>query len=92
MCPVEITIWVYHLRFDPEADIHPKAVDIGDQRIEPVREFLLVHCPIAQTGMVVIAGAEPAIIHDKKFDAQLGRLFGERTLAGFIDRELSCFP
>ena len=40
-------------------------------------ELLLVHLPVAQPGPVVVAGPEPAVVHDQHFHAQLGGFLGE---------------
>lgn len=48
--------------------------------------------PVAETGAVVIARAEPAVIHDKALDAESGGECGESLLALFGDVEGGGFP
>ncbi len=92
MRAVQVAIGVDHLRFHPQAEIHAEPVDVIDQALQPVGEFLRIDGPIAQPGMVVIAFAEPAIVHHEQLDSQLGRHVGELLLAGLVDVESGRFP
>ena len=60
--------------------------------LRPLGNFCLVDVPVAEAGVIVFALAEPAIVDDEAFDAELRGLFGERDLAGFADVELGRFP
>ena len=91
-CAVEVAIRIDHLGFHPEAEIHAEAVDVVDQRGQAVGEFLGIHGPIAQAGVVVVARAEPAIVHHEALHAQFRGLVGERLLSRLIDGELGGFP
>ena len=92
MCAVEVAIAVDHLRLHPDAEFHAEAVHGRDQVAEPVGEFLGVHGPVAEAGVVVVAGAEPAVVHDEALHADLGGFFGEGNLARFVYGEGGGFP
>ena len=92
MGAVEIAIGVDHLGFDPEAELHLERVHGIDQALQTLREFLRVDGPIAESGVVVVAFAKPAIVHHEEFHAEFGGLFGERLLAGFVHGEGGGFP
>ena len=59
---------------------------------ETVGEFLRIHGPVAEAGVIVVALAEPAVVHHEELDAQLGGLIGEGSLPGFVDVEGGGFP
>src|SRR5580658_5357989 len=92
MLAIEIGIRVDHLWLDPQTEIHAERVDFVDERLQTVREFLLIHIPVAEAGVVVLALAEPAIVHHEAIHADGCGLFGQGHLSGFIDSELRGFP
>src|SRR6201996_4829466 len=92
MLAVEIAVGVDHLRLDPDAEVHAELVDAIDDRFEAVGELLFVDVPVAESGVIVLALAEPAVVDDEALDAELRSLFGERDLTGFADVELGGFP
>src|SRR5271155_2631306 len=57
-----------------------------------MRELLRIHIPISQTGMIGLALAEPAVVHDEAFYADACGLFGERHLTRLIHVESRCLP
>src|SRR5581483_141759 len=54
--------------------------------------FLRIAGPIAETGAVVVAGAEPAIVDHEERDSVLGGLVGERLLTRLVDDEGGRLP
>ena len=92
MLAVEIGIGIDHLRLNPKAKVHPQRVNLVDQRLESIRKFSLVHIPVAESRVVGVALAEPAVIHDEAVDAERLCLLSERLLPGFSDVHLGCFP
>ena len=92
MFAIEIGIGIHHFGLDPEAEIHFQRVDFVDQRLEAVGEFFFVDVPIAESGVIVFALAEPAVVHDEAIDAETRRFFGEGDLAGYIDVHFGGFP
>ena len=69
--PVEVGIRVDGLRLEPEAEPHPQALHLVPQALEAVGQFFHIHIIVAQTGPVIIALAEPAVVQDKELAAQL---------------------
>src|ERR1019366_5538950 len=92
MGAVEIAVGVDHLRLHPESEIHFEGVDVIDEALESLREFFRVDGPIAESGIVVIAPAEPAIVHHEEFHAELGGFRGEVFLSLLVDRESGGLP
>ena len=78
---VKVAVRVHHLRLHPQAKIHTQGVYIPDQFVQAAGEFLRVHKPVPQPGTVVVASAEPAVIHHKQFHPDLG---GNLRQAGLI--------
>ena len=63
-----------------------------NKRLQPVREFLRADIPVAQAGAIVVAFAEPSIVHHEQFDPELGGLIGEPFLCSLVDIEFGRFP
>ena len=72
MRAIEVAIGVHHLGLDPKAEVHAEPVDVFDQRLEALREFLRIDEPVAQAGAIVVALAEPAVIHHEQLDSEFG--------------------
>src|SRR5438270_2848507 len=92
MFAVKITVGVDHLRLDPQAEVHAQRVYLIDEWLKAIRKFLRIDVPITQAGMVVLAFAEPAIIHDEAFDSQACGFFGKSLLSSLIHIESGCLP
>src|SRR5579884_3918030 len=92
MRTVKIAVGIDHLGFDPQSKIHPEPIYVIDQWLQTVGEFLRIYEPIAETGMVVIALAEPAVVHNKQLDAELGSFVRKLLLTGLVDGELRGLP
>ena len=67
-------------------------MDFIDQRLQSVRKLFRIHIPIAQSGMIVLALAEPAIVHHKSIHADRSRFFRQRHLARFVHIKFRCLP
>ena len=89
---VEVAVGVHHLRLHPETELHAQRVDVLDEALQPLRELLRVHEPVAQAGPVVVALAEPAVVHHEQLHADLGGLVGKLLLAGLVHVERGGFP
>src|SRR5665213_2114113 len=92
MLAVKIAVGVDHLRLNPQAEIHAERVNFVDERLKTVGKLLRIDVPIAEAGVIVLALAKPAIVHNEAFYAEAGSLFCERHLAGFIDAKLGRLP
>ena len=60
--------------------------------MSPCGNFCGIDGPIAQSGAIVIARAEPAIVHHEHFHAEFGGFGGEVLLPLFVDRESGGLP
>src|SRR5271170_97334 len=63
-----------------------------DQRLETVGELLIVHIPVAQSCVIVLALAKPAIIHHEAVDTQSRSLLCQRLLYVLGHVPPGCFP
>jgi len=63
-----------------------------DERLQAVRKLLLVHIPVAQAGMVVLALAKPAVVHHKSVNCPALRPSPPAHLSGLVDIEFGCLP
>src|ERR1035441_4442581 len=88
----KIRVRVHHLRFHPQPKVHPQRMNLVDQRLQAIRKLLLVHIPVAQPRVVVLALPKPPIVHNKPVHSQCRCLLRERHLSGFIHSELRRFP
>ena len=77
MGPVQIGVRVDHLRLDPQTELHAERSNVIDDRGEARRPRVGADPPIAETGRVVAATAEPAIVEDEPLDAHVGGDVGE---------------
>ena len=59
---------------------------------QPMRKFLRIHEPVAQPRVIVVALAEPAVVHHEQLDAELRGLLRQRLLARLVDVEVGRFP
>src|SRR6185437_6566459 len=92
MLAIQVAVLVDHLRLDPQTEVHAERMHAVDQRLQPMREFVRVRIPVAQTGMVVLPRAEPAIVHDEPLNADGRGLLRQLRLAFFRDPKLRRFP
>ena len=74
---VQPGVLVDHFRLDPQAEFHAQRIDLPNQRVQSAGQFFAVHGPVAQTLIVVIPGAEPAIVQHHHLHAESGRLFSD---------------
>ena len=88
----QVAVRVDHLRLDPQAEFHAERVHVRDQRAEAVRELGFVRPPVAQSGAVVVAAVEPAVVEHKTFDADRGRCGREFLDRAGMDIEVEAFP
>ncbi len=81
--PVKLAVLAYHLRFHPDAKLHPQLPDAGHQGLQAAGELPLVHLPIPQAAVIIIPPAKPAVVHHKQLHAKLrGALCNLHQLVG----------
>ena len=76
MRAVQIAVLVDHLRLKPQAEAEAQRVDPLDEPAQAALELRLVDKPVAQTAVVVVAAAEPAVVEHQHVDAHARRLLG----------------
>src|ERR1700733_10664350 len=92
MLTVKVAVGVDHLWLYPDAKVHAQCVHAIDDRLKAVGKLLLVHVPVAETCVVILALAEPSVIDDEAFYSELAGFFRQGQLAFFADIEFRRFP
>ena len=77
VCAEQIGVRGDHLRLEPNAELQPLRLHAVDQRRKSAGELLLIDHPVAQRGGIVIAMAEPAVVHHQQLDPQRLSLMSE---------------
>ena len=91
----EFAFRVHHLRFYPNAELDAALSSSFRQGIESVRQLVLVHHPVAQTGSVVLTRilvAKPTVVHDEQLAAELTDVVHHGNHARLVDVEIEAFP
>ena len=89
---VEVTIARDHLGLEPEAEMHPQALNMVDQRGQPLGVFARINDPVAQTAGVVVALSEPAVIQHETLCPQSGSTVGDIGQDRPVVVEIHRFP
>lgn len=66
----EVGVGGDHLRLVPYAKLKPESVYSAYKLAESAFELIFVHEPVAQRVLVVVALAEPAVVHDEHIHAE----------------------
>ena len=64
-----VAVEVDHLGLEPDAELHAQPGDVVDQGAEAVGPHVGGDDPVPEAGVVVAAGAEPAVVQDVALDA-----------------------
>ena len=70
--PGHIGVRVDHLGFEPEAELHAELRHPVHQRMQTIRPHLGADHPVAEPGMIVAAGTEPAVVEHVTFHPEGG--------------------
>ena len=87
-----MTVHIHHLRLHPDTEIQPERLDLSSESRETSRKLLLVDFPVSQGMCVIIALAEPAVVHHKKFYAGFLCLLRQSKQLSLIDVKIGCLP
>ena len=74
----ELRVRADHLRFDPQAELHPEASHMGDERVEAGGPLRRIDDPVAERPPVVVAAEEPAVVEHETLDTDGGGPIGKR--------------
>ena len=77
MRTVKVAVFGDHLRFKPEAEFHPHAVDLFGQVGKGSAKLLRVDKPVAQAAVVVVTFSKPAVVQNQHLDAEFSCLGGD---------------
>ena len=80
------------LQSEADAEFQTPLVDLANQIGQAAGEFLFVDKPVTQGGGVVVADAEPAIVHDQHLHTQLSGFVSEGHQLVRIKVEQGAFP
>ena len=89
---VEMTVHIHHLRLHPDTEIQSERLDLSSESRETSRKLLLVDFPVSQGMCVIIALAEPAVVHHKKLHAGFLCLLRQSKQLSLIDVKIGCLP
>ena len=92
MRAIQIAVGIHHLGLHPESEIHLQRVHVIDQALQALRKFRGIDGPIAQPRAIVIARAEPAIVHHEQLHPEFRRLVRQVLLPLLIDAERGGLP
>ena len=92
MRTVEIAVFIDHLRLNPDTEFHTEIIDFFNQFSQRHSQLLLIDIPVAETAVVIVSFAKPAVIHDQHLNSKICRFFGKivNRLSGKI--KIRCFP
>ena len=92
MCTIELTVLRDHLRFKPETELHAAPMDLLRKSLDTSRQLLLIHDPVTQRGIIIIALAKPAIVEHHELNAKLSRTGSDLIDLLFIEVKIRSFP
>lgn len=92
MLTVKVVVRIHHFRLKPEAKFNTEAIHVADKRLEAVGKLLWVRIPAAQSCVIVVVLAEPAVVHHKDLHSKLRGLSSQNFLARLVYIELGRFP
>ena len=91
----QVTLRIDHFRLDPDTELQPLVMGIGSHIINSFREFGRIDFPVAEAGVVPVAGIilrKPAVVQDEHLEAH-GRGIVDHPEQGFgREGEISAFP
>ncbi len=92
---IELAHGVGHFGFQPDAELDAVFLGITQESFDTFGQFTFVHCPVAETAVVGLAGvfvAEPSVVHDEEFTAHGGDVAHHLVHSLLIDVEVHAFP
>ena len=92
MLPVETAVLIDHLRLDPNAEFHAKAVDSANQVSQSSLQLICIDKPVAQPRVIAVAAAKPAVIQYQHLNPQFRGLSGNRKDLFFIKIKIGGLP
>ena len=69
MSAIEIAVHIGHLKLYPQAEFHAQSFNLFRQPLDAVWQAFGVGVPVTQSGIIIVAGAEPTVIQHKQFHA-----------------------
>ena len=89
---VQIGILVDHFGLDPDAEFHAERLNPLGQAGQTTRQALWIGGPVAQTGGIARARAEPAVIQHEELNAVLVRCTRDVDQLILVEIEVGGFP
>ena len=71
MLPVQVAVFIHHLRFDPDTEFQSHPIDLLDQLTQAAPQLFLIDFPVAESSQLTVSLAEPSVIHDEHLDPEL---------------------
>ena len=92
MCAVQIAVFRYHLRLEPDTELHIQIIDLLYKLVQTAFDLVCIHIPVAQSAVVVVAFAEPSIVHDQQIDAHIPGCLGDLDKLHVVEIHECRFP
>ena len=89
---VKIGVGGNHFWLEPDPELHAEFIHFINEGLQPAFEFFFIHDPVAERAVVIVAFAEPAVVHDQHLDAESGRFSGYRQQLFGIEVEVCTLP
>ena len=70
MLAVEVAVFIDHFGFDPDTELESFSVYPVDQFLHLAAELLFIDVPVAESGIIIISLAEPAVIQDQHIHSE----------------------
>ena len=92
MRPVQITVFIDHLRLNPDAKFHALLMHTGNKICQTAPQFLFVDLPVPKGRIVIISFPEPTVIHHYHINSKGSGFFCQ--IHNRISRkiEIGCLP
>ncbi len=68
---VKLAVGRDHLRLEPDAEFHTQFVYLVNKVFQTAFKLLFVYKPVAERAVVRVSVSEPAVVHNKHFNAKL---------------------
>ena len=88
----KVAVLAHHLGLKPKAEFQPPLLAAVDDRTKPAFELVFVDRPIAETGGVAVALAEPAVVENEGIDPEFCRFVDDGKQLFVVKVEVGRLP
>ena len=92
MLLIKLAVDIHHLRLHPDSEVQPELVDFFRQSLDAARKLLRIHFPVTERLCVIVALAEPSVVHDEKFYSDIRRTLSKTQKLRLIKFKIGSLP